>query len=519
MNAMLPINSIPLESLLNEHVKPNAHMTSDTRVLKAGDVMLAYPVGNSRQLTDNRSYITKALSLGAALVLYEPSGLTEELKTVCKDSRCVAVSDLAEQAGEIAANWYGHPSQSMRVVGITGTNGKTTVSQWLSQALHSADQPSGVIGTLGAGIANDLIMTGFTTPDAARLQALLKDIQKSGARSVAVEVSSHALDQGRVNGTNFETVVITNLSQDHLDYHDDMKEYAAAKKKILDLPGVKQVVVNADDWFGQECLQYLAKKMGDADITVWAYANKSENLLSLPCFAKQSIRKVLATDLKMNDQGMKFQLIIDGEDVGLIQSRIVGDFNVSNALAVLACLLAGGKTIKSAKNSLEQLQAVQGRMELVPRSTVQQPMAVIDFAHTPDALEQVLKTLQEITKQRAGQLWCVFGCGGDRDALKRPIMGRIAESFADHVMVTSDNPRSEVPEKIMADILSGFEVPEKAQVNTDRATAILQTIRQAKPEDVILIAGKGHEETQEIAGKKHPFSDRVHVQLAMGGVA
>ena len=481
--------------------------------------MLAYPVGNSRQLTDNRGHIAKALSLGAALVLYEPSGLSEELKTVCKDSRCHAVTDLAQQAGEIAANWYGHPSESMRVVGITGTNGKTTVSQWLSQAMHSADQPSGVIGTLGAGLVNGLTMTGFTTPDAARMQGLLKGIQKNGAHSVAVEVSSHALDQGRVNGTHFDTVVITNLSQDHLDYHGDMKEYAAAKKKILDLPGVKHVVVNADDSFGQECLKYLAKKMGDTNITVWAYANKSENLLSLPCFAKQSIRKILATDLQMNDQGMKFQLIVDGENAGLIQTRMVGAFNVSNALAVLAGLLAGGKTIKSAKNSIEALQTVQGRMELVPRVTAQQPMAVIDFAHTPDALEQVLKTLRDIAQQRAGQLWCVFGCGGDRDALKRPIMGRIAESIADHVMVTSDNPRSEVPEKIMADILSGFEVPEKAQVNADRATAILQTIRQAKPEDVILIAGKGHEETQEIAGKKHPFSDRVHVQLAMGGVA
>jgi len=385
--------------------------------------------------------------------------------------------------------------------------------------LHSADQPSGVIGTLGAGIVNDLTMTGFTTPDAARLQALLKEIQNRGAHSVAVEVSSHALDQGRVNGTYFDTVVITNLSQDHLDYHGDMKEYAAAKKKILDLPEVKHVVVNADDWFGQECLQYLAKKMGDTNITVWAYAAKSENLLSLPCFAKKAIKKVLATDLQMNDQGMKFQLIIDGEDAGLIQSRIVGTFNVSNALAVFACLLAGGKKVQYAKNSIEQLQAVQGRMELVPRSTAQQPMAVIDFAHTPDALEQVLKTLQVIAKQRGGQLWCVFGCGGDRDALKRPIMGRIAESIADHVIVTSDNPRSEVPEKIMADILSGFDVPEKAQTNADRATAILQTIRQAKPEDVVLIAGKGHEETQEIAGKKQPFSDRVHVQLAMGGVA
>jgi UDP-N-acetylmuramoyl-L-alanyl-D-glutamate--2,6-diaminopimelate ligase len=358
MNAMLPINSIPLESLLSEHVKPDAHMTSDTRLFKAGDVMLAYPVGNSRQLTDNRVHIAKALSLGAALVLYEPSGLTEELKTVCKDSRCVAVNDLAEQAGEIAANWYGHPSQLMRVVGITGTNGKTTVSQWLSQAMHSADQPSGVIGTLGAGIVNDLTMTGFTTPDAARMQSLLKDIQKNGAHSVAVEVSSHALDQGRVNGTYFDTVVITNLSQDHLDYHGDMKEYAAAKKKILDLPGVKQVVVNADDSFGQECLKYLAKKVGDTDITVWAYATKSENLLFLPCFAKQSFRKVLATDLQMNDQGMKFQLIIDGEDASLMQTRMVGAFNVSNALAVFACLLAGGKTIKSAKNSIEQLQAV-----------------------------------------------------------------------------------------------------------------------------------------------------------------
>ena len=322
-----------------------------------------------------------------------------------------------------------------------------------------------------------------------------------------------------MNGINFDTVVITNLSQDHLDYHGDMKEYATAKKKILDLPGVKHVIVNADDWFGQECLKYLAKKLGDADVTVWAYASKSENLLSLPCFAMQSFRRVLATDLQMNDQGLKFQIIIDGEDAGLIQSHIVGAFNVSNALAVFTCLLAGGKTIKSAKNSIEHLQVVQGRMELVPRFTAQQPMVVIDFAHTPDALEQVLKTLQEIAKQRAGQLWCVFGCGGDRDSLKRPIMGRIAESLADHVMVTSDNPRSEVPEKIMADILAGFEMPEKAHINADRATAILQVIRQAQPKDVVLIAGKGHEEIQEVAGKKHPFSDRVHVQLAMGGIA
>jgi UDP-N-acetylmuramoyl-L-alanyl-D-glutamate--2,6-diaminopimelate ligase len=265
-------------------------------------------------------------------------------------------------------------------------------------------------------------------------------------------------------------------------------------------------------------LQALANKVANSDITVWAYATKAEKLLALPCFANKNYNKVLASDIHLMNQGMTFHLNVSGEDLGCVQTSFVGAFNVSNALAVFACMLAGGKSYDQAKEIISQLKPVKGRMELVSQSS-SAPMAIVDFAHTPDALEQVLKTLQVMATERNGQLWCVFGCGGDRDATKRPIMGRIAEKYADHVMVTSDNPRSESPEKIMAEILSGFENSSLAQVNADRATAILQTIRQAKPQDIVLVAGKGHEETQEIAGKKHSFSDQMHLKLAMGGLA
>ena len=518
MNAMLPTHSLPLDMLLAQHVSASAQLTSDTRMLKAGDVMLAYPVGNAHQISDSRLYISKALNLGAALVLYEPSGLTGELVEVCKDPRCVPVADLAKKAGGIAANWYQNPSSQMRVIGITGTNGKTTVSQWVANALHEANQPSAVVGTLGAGLLNQIKPTGFTTPDAARLQSLLNDIKDQGAASVAMEVSSHALDQERINGVEFDTVVITNLSQDHLDYHGTMSEYAAAKKKIINLPGVKHIVINADDAFGQECLKDLADRVANTSITVWAYATQAEKLLALPCFTNKNYKKVLASDIHLMNQGMTFNLNVSGEDLGLVQTNFVGTFNVSNALAVFACVVAGGKSHEQAKEIITQLKPVKGRMELVTQSS-SAPMAIVDFAHTPDALEQVLKTLRVIAGERKGQLWCVFGCGGDRDVSKRPMMGRIAERYADQVMITSDNPRSENPEQIIAEILSGFESPDRVQVNPDRATAILQTIRQAKPEDVVLVAGKGHEETQEIAGKKHPFSDQMHLQLAMGGLA
>lgn len=519
MNAMLPINQLPIDMLLQQYSDSAVNLTTDTRQLQSGDVFLAYPVGNNRQSTDNRSYIAEALNLGASLVLYESEGISDDLKVVCSDKRCVAVKDLAKNAGLIASEWYQSPSQKMRVVGVTGTNGKTTVSQWIAEALNTNSCPSGVIGTLGAGLLNHTSSTGFTTPDAPKLQALIHEIQVKGAKSLAMEVSSHALDQGRINGVQFDTVVVTNLTQDHLDYHGSMNEYAAAKKKILDLPGIKRIVINADDPFGRDCLAYLANKVTNDEIAVWAYATHAENLLGLPCFANQSYQKILASDIQLVKQGMSFNLTVSGEDLGTVQTQFVGAFNVSNALAVLGTLLAGGMDVHSSKSAIEHLKPVKGRMELVSSVSQSTPMAIIDFAHTPDALEQVLKTLKVLAKNRNGQLWCVFGCGGNRDASKRPIMGRIAEALAGHVVVTSDNPRNEDPEQIIADILSGMSEPSKAHTNADRATAILHAIRQAKSEDIVLIAGKGHEETQEIAGKKHSFSDQVHVQLAMGGLA
>jgi UDP-N-acetylmuramoyl-L-alanyl-D-glutamate--2,6-diaminopimelate ligase len=522
MNAMLPVNALPLEIILQKLVKAGAKMTGDTRALKAGDVMMAYPVGNQRQLSDNRSFIAEALNKGAAVVLYEPTGLSADLLEICKDERCIAVNDLAAQAGVIASHWYGEPSQAMRVIGVTGTNGKTSVAQWIAQALNQKAQPSAIIGTLGAGLFNQVVPTGFTTPDAPRLQSLLSDIKDGGATSVAMEVSSHALDQGRINGTYLDTAIVTNLSQDHLDYHGDMAEYAAAKKKIFSMPGLKNLIVNADDAFGQTCLRDLGQLlMQQSAPTVWAYGTLPENLLALPCYANtktgSKFRKVLASHVEATKQGMAFELMIDGENAGYVKTKFIGHFNVSNALAVAATLLAGGMAIKEVKQAIENLQPVKGRMELVSSKSTQVPLAVVDFAHTPDALEKVLKTLKPIAEKRQGQLWCVFGCGGDRDATKRPLMGAIAERYASHVMVTSDNPRSENPQTIIAEILTGFSDRSRALSQIDRAAAILQVVRQAKPEDVILVAGKGHEETQEISGKKTPFSDQVHLQLAMEG--
>jgi UDP-N-acetylmuramoyl-L-alanyl-D-glutamate--2,6-diaminopimelate ligase len=255
--------------------------------------------------------------------------------------------------------------------------------------------------------------------------------------------------------------------------------------------------------------------------TVWAYGTLPENLLALPCYANtktgSKFRKVLASHVEATKQGMAFELMIDGENAGYVKTKFIGHFNVSNALAVAATLLAGGMAIKEVKQAIENLQPVKGRMELVSSKSTQVPLAVVDFAHTPDALEKVLKTLKPIAEKRQGQLWCVFGCGGDRDATKRPLMGAIAERYASHVMVTSDNPRSENPQTIIAEILTGFSDRSRALSQIDRAAAILQVVRQAKPEDVILVAGKGHEETQEISGKKTPFSDQVHLQLAMEG--
>ena len=517
MNAMLPIHSLTLVGGLQALKKPGVKLTADTRELNHGDIFLAYPTGNKRQLTDNRIHISTALAKGAAGVLYEPSNLDSHLQDVCKDERCIAVPNLGELAGEICAEWYDHPSRQMRVIGVTGTNGKTTVAQWLAQALDDSDRRCATIGTLGAGFLGDLKPNGFTTPDACRLQELLFSLLKDHSHSVAIEVSSHALDQGRVNGIEFDTVIFTNLTQDHLDYHGDIQEYGKAKSKIFGLPGIKHIVLNIDDAFGRASFDGLRGQLG-ASQDIWLYGlGEIDNSINVRDLSPH-VRNLRATQLNMGVVGNSFCVELDGQKLGDVATQLIGDFNVSNTLAVLGTLLASGMSFEEAKVKIEQLKPVIGRLEILRPRSAQMPIAVVDFAHTPDALEKVLKVLRPLAQSRGGKLWCLFGCGGDRDPIKRSVMGGIAEKLADHVTVTSDNPRSEDPQIIAEQILQGMQNADKAFVNLDRANAILQTIRAARPEDVVLVAGKGHEQTQEMAGKRLPFSDQLHVEIAMGGL-
>jgi UDP-N-acetylmuramoyl-L-alanyl-D-glutamate--2,6-diaminopimelate ligase len=354
--------------------------------------------------------------------------------------------------------------------------------------------------------------TGFTTPDAPRLQRLLWELKQAGAKSVAIEVSSHALDQGRVLGTSFDTVVMTNLTQDHLDYHGSLEEYGEVKKKILDLSGISQVILNIDDPFVRSCISAALAR----NTSVWLYSVADSCPIDVDL--GESFHLLQAKEFELHSAGLEFSLFIDKNHAGRVKTGFVGEFNAGNALAVFAKLLANGLTLDQAKRKIERLKPVVGRLELLQAKSIQMPLAIVDFAHTPDALEKVLQVIRPLAEARGGKVSCVFGCGGDRDPMKRPMMGRVAEQLADVVTVTSDNPRSEDPQAIIDQILAGMKSPGQVVVNVDRATAILQAIRSAQPQDVVLIAGKGHEQTQEIAGKRLPFSDQLHVELAMGGL-
>jgi UDP-N-acetylmuramoyl-L-alanyl-D-glutamate--2,6-diaminopimelate ligase len=517
MNAMVTMTPTQLAAQLRAQLGTAAHLTMDTRGLKQGDIFLAYSVGNERQRTDNRSYIAKALSQGASLVLYEPDALAPEVQ-VTLNQQCWAIPNLAEFVGPLAHEWYGRPTETMDVLGVTGTNGKTSVTQYLAQALNSLEQKTAVIGTLGAGFLGQLKATGFTTPDAAANHRICQELHQQGAKALAIELSSHALDQGRALGLQVNTAIITNLSQDHLDYHGTMAEYALAKRKILDIPSLTTAIINADDEFGQSCLQYITQRQTQRACKVWAYATDTQAFQNLASLSDASIHHLLATDIQTHTQGMSFELVLDQQSLGRVETSLWGQFNISNLLAVAAALFARDYSVAQVMTALAKIEAVPGRLQRVPNTASQQPMVLIDFAHTPDALQKVLETIQAVAKERQGRLCVVFGCGGDRDPIKRPLMGAIAEQLADLVMLTSDNPRSEDPNSIITQIQSGISQPERVKVNPDRATAILQIIRDAKPQDVILIAGKGHEDTQEIAGQKIPFSDYLHAQLALGGV-
>ncbi|SAL19520.1 UDP-N-acetylmuramoylalanyl-D-glutamate--2, 6-diaminopimelate ligase [Caballeronia terrestris] len=486
---------------LRAHAQPNAQLHADTRSLKSGDVFFAYAVDGA----DNRQYIDAALASGAAAALYQPEnfgGKPDATKTL-------AVKALNELAGPIAAAWYGEPTDSMLTVGVTGTNGKTSCSQWLATALTALGSPCAIVGTLGIGMPGKLVASGFTTPDAPQLQRNLAQLKADGAQGVVMEVSSHALHQGRVNGTNFDIAIFTNLTQDHLDYHVTFDAYEAAKARLFAWPSLKSAIVNRDDAAGQRLIEALRGKVRTIAYGVEIAAEAAPRADAL----------LLATNVRATANGTAFHLLSDWGEAD-VEVGTLGVFNVSNLLAVLGALLETGVPLNGALAQITKLESVNGRMQrLGGRLQNDEPLVVIDFAHTPDALDKTLAALRPIAEARSGGLVCMFGCGGDRDATKRPLMGAIAEKLADQVVITSDNPRSEDPQAIIDQIAGGMSDASKARRIEDRASAILQAIRTAAKEDVIVLAGKGHEATQEIMGKKRVFSDQDHARLALAARA
>ncbi|WP_175945194.1 UDP-N-acetylmuramoyl-L-alanyl-D-glutamate--2,6-diaminopimelate ligase [Caballeronia sp. BCC1704] len=486
---------------LRAHARPEAQLHADTRSLKSGDVFLAYAVDGA----DNRPYLDAALGAGAAAALYQPENFAGKPDA----SKALAVPALNELAGPIASAWYGEPSASMLTVGVTGTNGKTSCSQWIATALTALGRPCAIVGTLGIGMPGKLASTGFTTPDAPQLQRSLAQLKAQGAEAVAMEVSSHALHQGRVNGTDFDIAIFTNLTQDHLDYHGTFEAYEAAKARLFAWPSLKTAIVNRDDAAGQRLIESLRGKVRTIAYTV-----------DMPADAPGSADAVLlASRVRATATGTAFHLSSDWGEAE-VEVNTLGAFNVSNLLAVLGVLLEVGVPFDAALARISKLESVNGRMErLGGRLQNDEPLVVIDYAHTPDALEKTLAALRPIAAARGGELVCMFGCGGDRDATKRPLMGEIAERLADQVVITSDNPRSEDPLAIIDQIAAGMKNAAKARRIEDRASAILQALRSAAREDVVLLAGKGHEATQEIMGKKRAFSDQDHARLALAARA
>jgi UDP-N-acetylmuramoyl-L-alanyl-D-glutamate--2,6-diaminopimelate ligase len=463
-------------------------ISMDSRRVTAGCLFLAL----AKVPAEREKHLHQALDKGAFAVLIDAEqALTVTEKAMLEEAVVTAypVKQLAMQAGFIAARFYEHPSERMTVIAVTGTNGKTSVTQFIAQALEACDQPCGVIGTMGAGRISDLELTGMTTPDPVTMQRLLAGFELEGCRYVALEASSHALVQGRLNSVDVNVAVLTNLTRDHLDYHQTMEEYAAAKLKLFEMASISRVVVNIDDGFGQQ----VKKRLPD-NIELLTYSSRGK-------------ADICASEIECRRDGVAFELVID-EYRQAVKLPVMGRFNVDNLLATLGVMKIIGFDASSACEALRHCRAVSGRMESYGLEG--QPCAVVDYAHTPDALRQALDTLRSHLPAE-GQLWCVFGCGGDRDKGKRPLMGQIAESLADHVVITDDNPRTENHQAIIDDILVGCRQPESIRVEPDRKAAIIYALTHATPNDIVLLAGKGHEAYQEVDHIRYPFSDALIV--------
>ena len=465
----------------------------DSRLVSPGDLFCAYS-GNKE---DGAKYIEDAIAKGAVAVLC--SSKVEKIKNI----PIFYLPNLQHIIGKLAAKFHEYPAENLTVIGVTGTNGKTSITQLIARSLEMLGKKCGIIGTLGVGFPDELTSTGLTTPDAITVQKSLVEFLEKGAEAVTVEASSHALDQGRLESANFKIAVFTNLTRDHLDYHSDMESYFVAKKILFQQKSLKTAVINIDDEYGRRLFSDLPKGVG-----AYAYSIEEDSDTKYP-------KIIRAKNIKMLPDGIKADLVTPWGE-GELKTHLLGRFNLSNLLAVLATLCLLNIDFGKALKTLNALPIVLGRMQIVRANTkTAGPLVVIDYSHTPDALEKALKALREHCH---GKLCCVFGCGGDRDRGKRPIMGRIAEQFSDHIVVTSDNPRSEDPEKILADVVSGLICPAKAKVEVDRSLAIHHAIKYADVSDVVLIAGKGHEDYQLIGKNKIPFSDYTKAKEALEAI-
>lgn len=493
-------SGVKLSSLL-ENLAPVAALddveihglSSDSRQVQVGDLFLACGGDHSHGL----DYLPQVLQAGAAAVVYEPSTDTHAALATAANIPLLPLPALRTQLGHIAASFYQHPSRALAVIGITGTNGKTSCSQFIAQALDRPAARCGVIGTLGYGLVNELVAGDRTTPDAVAVQRLLSDMLARGARQVTMEVSSHALAQGRVNSVEFQVAVWTNLSRDHLDYHGDMAAYATAKQRLFHTPGLRHAVINLDDEYGRQLLTTIPDSVQRIGYTLDDDA------------ARHGVQRVAGRDLQLTEAGIAMQIRSPWGE-GELRAPLLGRFNASNLLAALAALLALDMPFATALERLAQVTTVPGRMERFGGGG--QPLVVVDYAHTPDALEQALRALRDHCH---GKLWCIFGCGGERDAGKRPLMGAAAEQYADRVVVADDNPRGEDPIQIVADILAGMRNPDAAYLRRDRVQAIRFAVEQSRPGDVILVAGKGHEDYQLTGARRIPYSDRHSVALLL----
>lgn len=467
---------------------PIRGMALDSRAVHPGDVFVALRGERSHGL----AFVAQAEQRGAVAVLSDEPAPVAAPSVAPIRLPLLTVPGLAAAAGRLASLAYAEPSRTLGVLGVTGTNGKTSTVQFLAQSLTALGHKVATQGTLGSGFAGALQSAERTTPDAAVTQRWLAEMRAAGADMVAMEVSSHALVQGRVDGVHFLAALYTNLSRDHLDYHADMEDYFAAKARLFGWPGLKVAVINLDDPWGRRLQRQLAPE------------------LRCITYAIEQPAELRAVAVCADEHGLRCELV-HGDARAALQLPLLGRFNLSNALGVAATLLALGHDLAATAHALTALRPVRGRMERIERSAG--PAVVVDYAHTPDALAQALGSLRPHV---AGRLWLVFGCGGERDPGKRPLMAAVAEAGADQIIVTDDNPRGEDGDAIVAQILAGFSGSAAPRVERDRAQAIDLALAGAAADDLILIAGKGHERWQEVAGQRYPFDDAEVARRGFG---